>query len=218
MRKPFNRQILAWACYDWANSAFATVVMAGFFPLFFKQYWSADLSVTESTFHLSVANSLAGLLIVLIAPVLGAIADVGGLRKRLLFIFAALGIVMTAGLYSVAQGQWLLALICFVFSVLGFMGSVVFYDSLILSVAKEDDLDLVSAFGFGMGYLGGGLLFAFDVAMTLWPEVFGLSDAAEAVRVSFLTVAIWWTLFSIPLFIWVPEKESSRLQTGVIVM
>jgi len=218
MRHILNRQIIAWACYDWANSAFATVVMAGFFPLFFKQYWSSDIPVTESTFHLSVANSLAGLVIVLIAPVLGAIADAGGLRKRLLFVFAAFGVLMTAGLYGVAQGQWLLALICFVFAVLGFMGSVLFYDSLILSVAKEDELDLVSAFGFGMGYLGGGLLFAFDVAMTLWPEVFGFADAAEAVRVSFLTVAIWWALFSIPLFIWVPEKESNHLQTGVVVM
>ncbi len=96
----FNRQILSWACYDWANSAFATVVMAGFFPLFFKQYWSSDVPATESTFHLSVANSLAGLLIVLLAPVLGAIADAGGLRKRLLFVFSAFGVLMTAALYG----------------------------------------------------------------------------------------------------------------------
>jgi len=218
MRHILNRQIIAWACYDWANSAFATVVMAGFFPLFFKQYWSSDIPVTESTFHLSVANSLAGLLIVLIAPVLGAIADAGGLRKRLLFVFAVVGVVMTAGLYGVAQGQWLLALVCFVFAVLGFMGSVVFYDSLILNVTNNDDLDLVSAFGFSMGYLGGGVLFAFDVAMTLWPEVFGFTDAAEAVRVSFLSVAVWWALFSIPLFLWVPEKQgNSGENTGAVV-
>ncbi len=209
MRHILNRQIIAWACYDWANSAFATVVMAGFFPLFFKQYWSSDIPVTESTFHLSIANSLAGLVIVLIAPVLGAIADVGQWRKKLLFIFATFGILMTAGLYTVAQGEWLLALIFFVFAVLGFMGSVVFYDALIMSVAREHELDMVSAFGFGVGYLGGGLLFAFDVAMTLWPENFGFTDAAEAVRFSFLTVALWWALFSFPLFIWVPEKQGS---------
>ncbi len=209
MRHLLNRQIIAWACYDWANSAFATVVMAGFFPLFFKQYWSSDIPVTESTFHLSIANSLSGVLIVMLAPVLGAIADAGQVRKKLLFVFAAFGVLMTAGLYGVAQGQWLWALICFVLATIGFMGSVVFYDSLILSVAKEEELDVVSAFGFAMGYLGGGLLFAFDVAMTLWPEVFGLADAAEAVRISFLSVAIWWALFSIPLFIWVPEKQTS---------
>ncbi len=213
----FNRQILSWACYDWANSAFATVVMAGFFPLFFKQYWSSDVPATESTFHLSVANSLAGLLIVLLAPVLGAIADAGGLRKRLLFVFSAFGVLMTAALYGIAQGEWLPALICFVFAVLGFMGSVVFYDSLILSVAQDDELDVVSAFGFGMGYLGGGLLFAFDVVMTLWPEYFGLADAAEAVRLSFLTVAIWWALFSIPLFLWVPEKKGRTVKAGIAV-
>ncbi len=217
MRHFLNRQIIAWACYDWANSAFATVVMAGFFPLFFKQYWSSDIPVTESTFHLSVANSLAGLLIVLLAPVLGAIADAGQLRKKLLFVFAAFGVLMTAGLYGVAQGQWLPALICFVFAMLGFMGSVVFYDALILSVARDDELDMVSAFGFGMGYLGGGLLFAFDVAMTLWPEAFGFADAAEAVRFSFLTVAIWWALFSIPLFLLVPEKQGRTVKTGAVV-
>ncbi len=217
MRQLPNRQILAWACYDWANSAFATVVMAGFFPLFFKQYWSAELPVTESTFHLSVANSLAGLLIVLLAPLLGAIADAGSLRKRMLFLFAALGILMTASLYGIGQGQWLAALISFVLAVLGFMGSVVFYDALILNVAPEHELDRVSALGFGLGYLGGGLLFAFDVAMTLWPETFGLADAAEAVRLSFLSVAVWWALFSIPLFLWVPETQGERIRFGVAV-
>jgi len=217
MHKLLNRQILAWACYDWANSAFATVVMAGFFPLFFKQYWSSDIPVTESTFHLSVANSLAGLLIVLLAPVLGAIADVGQLRKKLLFVFASFGVLMTAGLYGVAQGQWLLALCCFVLAVLGFMGSVIFYDALILNVAEDEQLDMVSAFGFGMGYLGGGLLFAFDVAMTLWPTSFGFTDTAEAVRFSFLTVAIWWALFSIPLFVWVPEKPGAGVKATVAI-
>ncbi|VAX12556.1 Uncharacterized MFS-type transporter YxiO [hydrothermal vent metagenome] len=217
MRHILNRQILAWACYDWANSAFATVVMAGFFPLFFKQYWSSHIPVTESTFHLSLANSFAGLLIVLLAPVLGAIADAGQLRKKLLFLFASLGVLMTAGLYGVAQGEWLLALCCFLFAMLGFMGSGVFYDALIMGIAREDELDVVSAFGFGMGYLGGGLLFAFDVAMTLWPEAFGFVNAAEAVRFSFLTVAIWWALFSIPLFLWVPEKLCTSGKPGLAI-
>ncbi len=214
MRRILNRQIIGWACYDWANSAFATVVMAGFFPLFFKEFWSSGIPVTESTFRLSLANSLAGLMIVLLAPVLGAIADAGQLRKKLLFVFATLGVLMTAGLYAIAQSEWLLALTCFVFAMLGFMGSLVFYDALIVGIAKDDDLDVVSAFGFAIGYLGGGLLFAFDVAMTLWPGAFGFADAGEAVRFSFLTVALWWALFSIPLFLWVPEKKGAATKPG----
>ncbi len=217
MRHILNRQIIGWAGYDWANSAFATVVMAGFFPLFFKEFWSRGIPVTESTFRLSLANSLAGLMIVLLAPVLGAIADAGQLRKKLLFVFATLGILMTGGLYAIAQSEWLLALICFVFAMLGFMGSLVFYDALIMGIAKDDDLDVVSAFGFAIGYLGGGLLFAFDVAMTLWPGAFGFADAGEAVRFSFLTVALWWALFSIPLFLWVPEKKGAATKPGLAI-
>ncbi len=217
MRHILNRQIIGWAGYDWANSAFATVVMAGFFPLFFKEFWSRGIPVTESTFRLSLANSLAGLMIVLLAPVLGAIADAGQLRKKLLFVFATLGILMTGGLYAIAQSEWLLALICFVFAMLGFMGSLVFYDALIMGIAKDDDLDVVSAFGFAIGYLGGGLLFAFDVAMTLWPGAFGFADAGGAVRFSFLTVALWWALFSIPLFLWVPEKKGAATKPGLAI-
>ena len=215
MRKLFNHQVISWACYDWANSAFATVVMAGFFPLFFKQYWSVENStVTDSTFHLGVANSTASILIVILAPVLGAIADAGRLRKRMLFLFAGLGIIMTAGLYSVEQGQWWLALCFFVFGVVGFSGSIVFYDALIVGVADDDNVDLVSAIGFGLGYLGGGILFALNVMMTLSPESFGFANTAEAVRFSFLTVAIWWAVFSIPLFLYVPEMKGTGSGLG----
>jgi len=215
MRQLLNRQIISWACYDWANSAFATVVMAGFFPLFFKQYWSADSSVTDSTFQLGMANSAASIVIVILAPVLGAIADAGRLRKRMLLLFTLLGITMTASLFFIEQGQWWLALLSFVVAVVGFSGGVVFYDSLIVAVSDDSHLDLVSAFGFAAGYLGGGILFAIDVAMTLTPETFGFADTAEAVRFSFLTVALWWGLFSIPVFLYVPEMAATRAHSGV---
>lgn len=207
MRHLFNRQVLSWALYDWANSAFATAVLAGFFPVFFKEFWSADVPATESTFQLGLANSLASAIIVLLAPLLGAIADVGGLRKRLLLVFALLGICMTTGLYFVSEGQVLLALICFVLATIGFSGSIVFYDALIVSVTEEQHYDVVSAYGYALGYLGGGLLFAGTVAMTLWPEVFGFPNVTVAVQVSFLCVAGWWLLFSIPLFVFVPEQK-----------
>lgn len=203
-----RKQKLSWAMYDWANSAFATTVMAGFFPLFFKQYWAGELEVGESTFLLGNANALASVLVVVLAPILGAIADRGGAKKRFLVFFAMMGVVMTGALYMVAQGEWGMALVIYILAVLGFSGSVVFYDSLLVDVAKDTELDMVSAIGFSFGYLGGGLLFAFDVVMTLYPQTFGLDDAAHAVRVSFLSVAVWWGLFSIPVMLFVKENKS----------
>lgn len=208
-----NRTVLAWTLYDWGNSAFATTVMAGFFPIFFKQYWSAGVEVSESTFYLGVANSIASLVIVLLAPLLGAIADRASHRKRFLLFFAFLGICMTALLPLVAKGEWPLAVMLYVVAALGFSGSISFYDSLIVFVTEPSRFDHVSALGYAMGYLGGGLLFALNVAMTLKPELFGLADAAEAVKLSFLSVALWWALFTVPLALWVHEPDSNGIGT-----
>jgi len=197
-----------WAMYDWANSAFATTVMAGFFPVFFKHYWNADVAVTESTFRLGLANSMASLLIVLTAPLLGAIGDHLGRRKRMLMGFAFLGLLMTGGLYLVGEGEWQLAATVYVLAVFGFSGSNIFYDSLLPFVSSRDDLDRTSALGFSLGYLGGGLLLGLNVLMTLKPQWFGLSDAAMAVRLSFVMVALWWLVFSLPLMVLVPEPEN----------
>ncbi|GGO85792.1 MFS transporter [Marinobacterium nitratireducens] len=213
-----KRRILAWALYDWGNSAFATTVMAGFFPIFFKQYWSQGTSATESTFYLGLANGLSSLVVVVMAPVLGAIADRAGLRKRFLMVFGFLGILMTASLSWVAEGQWLLASALFGCGVVGFSGSIVFYDALIVGVCRDPDRERVSAFGYGLGYLGGGLLFALNVWMTLEPATFGLADAAEAVKLSFVLVAIWWLLFSLPLVLLVkePPVAAARSSLGAV--
>ena len=183
--------------------------MAGFFPVFFKEYWSAGTDVTVSTFHLGTANSLASLAIAAVAPVLGAIADSGGAKKKFLLFFATMGIVMTGSLYFVAQGDWRLAAGIYVLSIIGFSGGNIFYDSLIVNVASKQNLDFVSALGFSFGYLGGGLLFALNVAMVLTPQTFGLSDPNEAVRISFFLVSIWWGLFSVPIFFFVNEPKTS---------
>ena len=212
------RKVISWALYDWGNSAYATTVMAGFFPVFFKEYWNAAGSVNESTLHLGVANATASMVIVILAPLLGAIADKGGARKKFLTFFAVMGIVMTGGLFFVAQGQWLVAVMLYVLATIGFMGGNVFYDALIVVVAPEKKVDFISALGYSLGYLGGGMLFALNVAMTLWPQSFGLADAGQAVRVSFIMVAAWWALFSIPLLLFVREpKVATASSTWAIV-
>ncbi|MDH3399775.1 MAG: MFS transporter [Chromatiales bacterium] len=210
-----RRPIFSWALYDWGNSAFATTVMAGFFPVFFNSFWSVGADGSLTTARLGFANGAASLLVALLAPIIGAIADRGGSRKKFLFVFAALGIVMSGSLYFVQQGNWAVAVLLYVCATVGFAGSNVFYDSMIVDVAKPDEFDLVSAFGYSMGYLGGGILFAVNVLMTLHPAWFGLADATQAVQVSFLTVAIWWLVASVPLLLWVKEAPTVDQQPAL---
>ena len=217
MKIKINKTSFSWALYDWANSAYATVILAGFFPLFFKQYWSDAADVSTSTFQLGLTNSIASTIIVILAPILGAIADAGNLKKRLLFIFALLGILMSGGLYFVAQQQTYLALCLFALSVIGFSGSIIFYDSLLVDVAEEKNYDRLSTFGYALGYLGGGVLFAFDVFMMLNPQLFGFASSEAAVKFSFLTVSIWWFIFSLPLFFNVPEIYSKDIKSSPVL-
>jgi UMF1 family MFS transporter len=205
-----RKRVYSWALYDWANSAYATTVMAGFFPVFFEEYWSAYPDSTTDIFRVGMANSIASLVIVALAPVLGAFADTGGMRKKFLFSFAALGLLSTGALSLVAQGQWVLALVLFSFGTIGFSGAHIFYDALIVVVAPKKELDYVSALGFAVGYLGGGILFAINILMTKYPETFGLADSSQAVRISFVTVAVWWAVFSIPIFLFVKEPKAAQ--------
>ncbi|MGQ0657993.1 MAG: MFS transporter [Chromatiales bacterium] len=205
-----RRPVFAWALYDWANSAFATTVMAGFFPIFFKQYWSVGTEATVSTFRLGVANGTASFILAVLAPLLGAIADRGGARLRFLASFTALALVMTGSLYFVERGAWQWAAMLYIGASLGFSGAMIFYDSLLIDVAPRKRLDLVSSFGYSLGYLGGGVLLALNAWMTLDPESFGLADSSAAVRVAFVTVAAWWAIFAIPLFLFVRERSEIR--------
>lgn len=200
-----DRKVLSWTLYDWANSAFATTVMAGFFPIFFKQFWSAGFSPVESTAKLGYANSLASFSLGLLAPFLGALADRSSGRKKLLFFFTAIGALSTASLYLVQKQEWATAAALYVFGSIGFAGAQSFYDALLPTIAKPDEMDHVSGLGYGLGYLGGGVLFALNVALTLNPKFFGLEDAAQAVQVSFFSVGVWWLLFTLPLMFFVDE-------------
>ena len=210
-----KKAIFGWSMYDWANSAFATTIMAGFFPIFFKQYWSAGVDTTISTARLGMANSIGGIFVALFAPILGAIADRGTSKKKFLMFFAYMGVVMTSSLYMVSKGNWPIAVILYIFATIGFSGGNIFYDSLITGIASKKKMDFVSALGFSLGYLGGGLLFALNVWMTLSPETFGFANAGEAVKFSFLSVAVWWAVFSIPLFVFVKEPASRDAVSGV---
>jgi MFS transporter, UMF1 family len=202
-----KKAVWGWAFYDWANSAFATTVMAGFFPVFFKQFWSHGADVNVSTAQLGFGNSLAGLIVALMAPLLGAIADRGAAKKKFLIFFAYLGALMTACLFVVEQGAWAWAVFIYVMGIIGFSGANVFYDSLLPHVAREKEIDYISGLGYSMGYLGGGLLFLVNILMVLMPGRFGFSDSAQAIRYAFLSVACWWGFFTLFTIMWVPEPK-----------
>ena len=210
-----SRPVLSWALYDWGNSAFATTVMAGFFPIFYSTL-SQDLSVQDSQFWFNITLAGSSILVAATAPILGAIGDRSGGRKRFLATFAMLGVMMTAGLAWVHAGQWVLGLALYGLGTIGFSGANIFYDSMLVDVSDEDQFDLVSAFGYGLGYLGGGLLFTVNILMVNNPESFGLADAGSAVKWSFLSVAVWWLAFTIPLLTGVKElpteHKSTRMQ------
>ena len=206
--KENKRAVWSWAFYDWANSAYSTTVMAGFFPLFFKEYWADPHNPNQSTFYLGMANSIASMVVAALAPLLGSVADQGSIKKKFLTFFAFLGVIMTGGLWMVAQGNWQMAVLFYVIATIGFASGNVFYDALLPGLASEERVDAVSSLGFGIGYLGGGLLFLVNVFMYLKPELFGIPDGATAIKLSFLSVAVWWAVFTIPLILFVPEPKN----------
>ncbi len=213
-----SRRVLSWALYDWANSAFSTTVMAGFFPLFFKKFWSEGTPDVITTARLGIALATGSLLMALVSPTLGALADLRGNKKLFCGLFVLCGIASTSGLAFVPKGEWLMAAMVFTLAMMAFNASCVFYDSLLPSVASPSQMDLVSSWGFSLGYLGGGILFAVNVFMFLNPRLFGLSGGLQAVQVSFLTVAIWWGLFSLPLFFNVPEVKFVQVKEGILTL
>lgn len=204
-----NRKVLSWALYDWANSVFYTTVMAGFFPVFFKKYWNTEATVSQSTERLGLILAISGFCLAILSPWLGVLSDYRRSKKKFLAFFMVCGAFATMGLFFVPQGDWFSAAVLYGFAFFSAAASVVFNDSLIVGVTTPDKYDKVSSFGFSLGYLGGGLLFLVNVLMFQKPEFFGLSSGAEGVRWSFLTVAIWWLIFSIPNFLFVPEPEAA---------
>ncbi len=202
-----KKKILSWALYDWANSTYSTTVMAGFFPVFFKMFWSQGVDATVTTARLGTAISISSLVIAFLSPTLGVVADLKGFKKLFCLSFMVIGVLACGWMSFIPLGDWWNAILAYSIAMMAFNASCVFYESLMPFVAEPKEMDYVSSLGYALGYLGGGLLFLVNVLMHLFPEWFGLRDGVQAVQVSFMTVAVWWFVFSIPLARNVPEPS-----------
>ncbi len=208
MDKERQKIIRSWKMYDWANSAFATTVMAAVLPEFYSSVAGATLGKTTATSYWGYSNMIAMLMIALTAPILGAIADHSVAKKKFLGLFALVGVLATSLLICIGSGMWFYASLLYIFGRIGFGGGNIFYDSLLPHVARADEIDNVSAGGYAYGYLGGGILLAINLLMILKPAFFGIPDAEWGSRISFITVGIWWAIFSIPIFKNVSEPRT----------
>jgi len=200
-----RRELRAWAMYDWANSAFWTTVIVAVFPPFFSDYAAAGLPPADATARFAWATTFAVTVVAVLGPILGAVADYRAVKKKLLAVFMAVGVVATLLMATIDRGNWTYAALLFVIANIGVAASQVFYDSLLPHIAAPEELDRVSTSGFALGFLGGGVLLLVNLAWILSPATFGLPDTVAAIKLSFASVAFWWLIFSIPLLRRVPE-------------
>jgi len=215
-------QARAWAMYDWANSAMVTLIVTAVFPIFYKSVSAAGLEDATATYRFGMATTVALTISAVLSPLLGTVADFSASKKRYLGWFLALGVAATAFMFFLQQGAWLWALVLFMLANIGANGSFVFYDSLLPHVAEPGEMDKLSTAGYALGYLGGGLLLVFALAMIQAPGMFGLpsgdgltpAQASLPARISFLLTAIWWAVFSIPLFRRIPEPPATPKPQG----
>ncbi len=210
-----TREQRAWAMYDWANSAMITIVVTAVFPIFFASYAAAGVPAATATFRFSVATTIGLTVIAVLAPILGVLADNRAAKKQFLGVFLGLGAAAVASMFLIQQGHWLFAAVLFVLANIGANGSFVFYDSLLPHVADRDEIDRVSTAGYAIGYIGGGVLLVVVLAVIQNPGWIGVPSGDAATpeqaslpsRLSFVAVAVWWLLFSIPLFRRVREPQ-----------
>jgi UMF1 family MFS transporter len=201
-------ELRAWAMYDWANSPFQSTIVNAIFPLFFSSYAAAGLAPVVATARYAWATTIAVTIVALLGPVLGALADHRAWKKRLLALFLAVGVVAVALMPLIGRGAWLFAAVVFVIANVGDRVSWIFYDSLLPHIAAPDEIDRASTAGYAIGYFGGGLLLLLNLAWILSPATFGIPDTATATKLSLASVAVWWLVFSIPIFRRVPEPPA----------
>ena len=197
----------AWAMYDWALSGLQTVIMTAVFPIYFVKVAAVNYEGSAATQQLARANVIAMVIVAVISPILGAVADYSASKKRFLALFTLIGALGCAAMFTISEGEIGRAMTLYVIAMIGGTGCVVFYESLLPHIARPDEVDRVSTAGYGLGYLGGGILVALNLAWIQRPQWFGLSSADLAARLAFVSVSIWWVVFAIPLFRRVPEPE-----------
>ena len=207
----------AWALYDWGNSAFATTMMAAILPIYFHDVAAVNLPEHERSAYWGYTAALSLFIVAVISPLLGAFADVGGYKKKLLSSFTLLGAAATVGFWWVGRGDYLMAATLYLVGNIGFAGAMVFYDALLPSVAAPADLHRVSSAGYALGYLGGGILLALNLLLINNYEFFSLPDKGTAVRVCFVSVAFWWIAFMVPLIRRIPEPGAPSSRQNVLV-
>ncbi len=200
-----NKWVYSWALYDWANSAFATTVIAAVLPTYYGTVAASNLPPNIATSYWGYSTTIAMLLLVFFAPFLGALADYKRAKLKFLVGSVVVGVSFTAMLFFVTEGNWLMASVFYILGRIGWSGANIFYDSLLPHIAKDHEINQVSTLGYAAGYLGGGILLSLNLIMILSPQTFGIPDAQLGTRLSFLTVACWWAIFSIPLLKNVPE-------------
>ena len=208
MKHIFNKKTMSWAFYDWANSAYTTIAVTTFFPILFGSYWFAGSGSQNTTTPLGIANAVGSLTVVLLAPVLGAIADRGGLKKKFLIFFMLLGVLFVSTLSFIQQGDWQLSIVIYIMSFVGFAGANIFYDAMLIDVSEEEKFDMTSALGFSLGYLGGGIALLGCVVYAN-PQTFGMESLTppDDIVLIFMFTGIWWAIFSLPLLLFVHEKK-----------
>ena len=203
-----NKKYYSWILYDWANSAYATIVLAGFYPIIFSEYFASLLNDAERTFYLGLSNSMASLILIILAPLLGLLADKNNSRKKLLIITAFLGIFSTLFLALVAEDRWVISSLLFSISMLGFMLSNVFYDSMLTSFEKYSDYNAISSYGYAIGYLGGGIAFILALVFLFFYNAMPL-EIIQNKKIVFVFASLWWLIFMIPLILFWKDSKSN---------
>jgi UMF1 family MFS transporter len=210
-----SKKFYSWVLYDWANSAYATIVLAGFFPIIFAEYFATSLLSSERTLYLGISNSAASLILIFIAPIFGLLSDKFSNKKLFLLIFASLSILSTLILSFIAKDSYVLASIFFSISLLGFMMSNVFYDSMLLNF-ESHEYDKTSSMGYAVGYLGGGIAFVFTLVFLYFNSDSSI-ELISSNKIAFIFAAFWWLLFMIPLIIYWTEKPTHKTKTTNII-
>lgn len=214
--KTFTKKVKSWICYDMGNSAYATTVIAAFFPIFYIEYWASSISKVDASIYLNWTLVITNITILITAPILGAVSDINKSTKNILVFFTLTSIFFTSLLFFLDSGLWIFALIFYGLANYSFSASQIPYDKMLTQVTTPDKYSIVSNQGYAWGYLGGGTLFLINALMSLYPNFFGLESQAQAIKVSFLMVGVWWFVFLLPLIFNYNEKKVVTKQTALV--